>query len=300
MFKRLGGFFAGAVRFRVESKDFRILNRLRGLKLSDVTIDDEVFEFSVPLRNGNRARQFLRNQKFTETANFNILGVLNVFYSRIAFSVALTVCLIALIISGNFIFRIKVLGVEGERLTEIAQFIGQNPDSSIKPFTLKSSANAQKTATDIIARFDYVAHASSKIVGNVLYFQIFAVNMPGDTDENKDIIATNDGVITQIIVASGTAAVKPGDIVRKGDVLIMAKYKTGVDLDGAPVYESTRAVGEVRADVSYSEFGFHTSLDELLNKIILRTGITNFDKVETFMPIKDVLEVVATINVSIV
>jgi len=279
-------FLTGSARFRIQSNDFRLLNRLRIYKLSDVVISDKTLEFTVPLKNMNAVKNLL--PKSEVKINKNIFGLMDVFYMRPALSISAVVCLIMFIVFGNFVFRIKVIGVEGSQQHEIARFI------QIKPLSLKSNLQARITAESIVKNFDYVAHASSKIVGSTLYFLVYTVPLPGDKNNNSDIIAAHSGVITKVVVASGRALVSAGDIVRQGDVLIKGEYQIG-ELE----FARCRAVGEVMADVSYSEFGMNTTAEALLAKIIARTGIQNFDRIETFTPLKGVTEVVATINRSI-
>lgn len=286
MFNRIKDFFVGCARFRLENNDFRILNRLRNFKLTDVVIVDGSVEFTVPLKYVSDVEMITKSKG---KKNANIFGVLNTFYMRRALSIAAIISVVTFIFLTSFVFRIRVIGVSPQRTQEIVQFI------DIKPLSFKSIKKAQRVAAEITNRFDYVAHASSKIVGNVLYFKIYSVDMPGDTNVNNDIIATEDGVITNIIVASGRVMVKVGDAVRKGDILIKGEHRIGDD-----VYAPTRAVGEIMADVKYSEYGYNTTTEVLISKIIVRTGIKKFDRIETFIPVKDVLEVVATLNKSIV
>ena len=288
MFKK---FFIGEARFLMETNDYRVLNRLRNYKLSDIEVSDNYIEFSVPLKSAVEVEKIT---KCKAKYNLNFFRALNVFYSRPFLSIAAMVCLIMFVFLNNFIFRIKVVGAEVTQQQQIEKFI------NIKPLTFKSSTKAHTVAIGIAANFDFVAHASSKIIGNTLYFKIYCVDLPGDKNNNGDIVAMQDGVVTNIVVASGRAIVKSGDAVRKGQTLIKGEYQIGITENGEAKFAPCRAVGEVLADVSYSEYGMNMTFDELLGKVIARTGIKQFDKVQSFVPIKDVLEVVATVNKSIV
>jgi hypothetical protein len=63
----------------------------------------------------------------------------------------------------------------------------------------------------------------------------------------RDVKAECDGIVTRIYVVRGTAAVKAGDAVRRGQVLI-----AGYTLDPNGVMTECRAEGEVFARVWYS------------------------------------------------
>ena len=86
-----------------------------------------------------------------------------------------------------------------------------------------------------------------------------------EKDEYCNIIATEQGLITKITADTGTAQVKVGDIVEKGDILI------GGFMQGK--YTGTRYVhakGEVKAKVWYTK----KAMSGLTREIIEETGVT--------------------------
>lgn len=300
------GFFEGRATFTVPNCDFSILNRLRVCCVQDVCVDEAGLRFSVPLRYMADVKVVLARQKYTVRVNKNFFGLVEVLYSRVALSVAALVAVIAFLVLNGFVFNVKVIGVEGEQHSEVAEFVSSQ---GVRPLIHKSSGRAAVVAGQIIGNFDFVAHASSKIVGNTLIFNVYSVVVPSGDNQAGDIVATMDGVITNLIVANGRAMVKVGDAVRTGQVLIKGERQVGATDVGRDefgkliqegVYVPCRAVGEVLADVKFSEYGTNTTVDELLAKIVIRSGITNFDRVESFTSQTGVLEVVATVNRSIV
>ncbi len=86
--------------------------------------------------------------------------------------------------------------------------------------------------------------------GTVLYVSlierenIISPEEPSDSPEFSNIVADKDGVITDISVSSGTAMVKIGDVVRRGDILISGVIET----ESGTVM--TRAEGSVMAEQS--------------------------------------------------
>jgi len=304
--KKIEDFFEGRATFEVEKCDFTILNRLRVCCVRDVCISEEGLQFTVPLRFMSHVKLALGRHKYSVKVNKNFFGLLDVFYSRLALSVAATLAVVAFFILNGFVFNVKVIGVEGGQQSEIAAFVRLQ---GVRPLIHKSSGQAAKVAGEIVGNFDYVAHASSKISGSTLIFNVYTVALPEGETQNRDLVAAIDGVVTNVIVASGRAMVKVGDIVREGQVLIKGERQVGAIDVGRDefgrliqegIYAPCRAVGEILADVKYSEFGMNATEDELLAKIIIRTGITSFDKIESFMSAAGVLEVVATVNRSIV
>lgn len=305
--QNIKSFFEGKATFAIEECDFSLLNRLRKFCINDIYLDESSnqMRFTCPLRFLDRVKIILARQKYSVRVNVNFWGFLNIFYSRIALSITAVVCTVVFLVLSGLVFNVKVVGVEGEQATKVTAFI---KSQGARPFTHKSNSRALAIAGEIIANFDFVAHASSKIVGNTLVFNVYSVTVAKEA-KIHDIVAATEGVITNIIVASGHAMASVGDVVQKGQVLIKAERQVGaidVGLDefGKLIQEGifvpSRAVGEVLADVKYSEFGIDTNVDELLAKITMRTGIQKFDKVEQFSSGTGILEVVATVNQSIV
>jgi similar to stage IV sporulation protein len=300
------GFFEGRATFYVDGCDFAILNRLRVCCVQDVCVDDGGLRFTVPLKFMSHVKMVLGQRKYSTKVNKNFFGLVDVFYSRIALGIATLVAVVAFFILNGFVFNVRVIGVEGEQHAKIAEFVS---GQGIRPLIHKSNGRAAVVAGEIVGNFDFVAHASSRLVGNTLIFNVYSVVVPEGAQENRDIVATSDGVITNLIVASGRAMVRVGDVVRQGDILIKGERQVGAidvgrdefgKLIQEGIYAPCRAVGEVLADVKFSEYGTNTTVDELLARIMIRTGLANFDKVESFQSATGVLEVVATINKSIV
>lgn len=93
-----------------------------------------------------------------------------------------------------------------------------------------------------------------------------------DTVTPAPIIASEDGVVRRIIVVQGTAAVKAGDTVRKGDTLIKPYTQNA---EGNQI--AVRAMGEVIADVYYQRHTVYS--DRVIGDV--RTGAS-----ETFVTIE--------------
>jgi len=298
-------FFEGRVTFTIEGCDYMLLNRLRKFCVSGVQVKECSLCFTVPLRFQRQVEMMIARQEYTVKTNSNFFGVLNVFYSRLALSIAVLVCILAFFVLNGFVFNVKIIGVESEQERQVSDFVRSY---GARPFVRKSNNSVHEIASLLPANFDFVAHASSKVVGNTLIVSVYTVTVAGEI-QNSDIVATVDGVVTNLVVASGRAMVSVGDAVRAGQVLISAQRQVGaIDIErdeyGKLIQEGifvpSRAVGEVLADVQYTEYGVGITFDELLAKIVERTGIQNFDRVEQFSAVDGTLEVVATINKSIV
>lgn len=239
-------FFRGRARFFLKNTNnsVYILNKLRVYCVDDVQLNARNMSFYVPLIHKSTVARILRNEKFTYKTNLNIFNILNFFYMRVALSVTAILCLVALIISNYFVFRVEVHGADAAHTMQIFEYLNSQ---NMKALTPKSDKSTQVTAQAITEHFDFVAHTSGKIVGSTLVFSVYEVKVADDKNNNNDIVSTADSVIKSIIVASGRAVVSVGDIVRKGDVLIKGEYKISETETRA-----CRAVGEVIAEVKYA------------------------------------------------
>ncbi len=146
----------------------------------------------------------------------------------------------------RFVWHVEISGA-GIYLGEVRSFLAEQ---RIVPGIPKSAVNIQALCDALLYRLPRVTWVRAEIRGLTLHVDI-TQGTPAPTLESNDgngsIVAARDGVIEEIRVYSGTAAVKPGDTVRAGDVLIQG-WEHGSDDTPMPV----RARGTVRARVWYS------------------------------------------------
>lgn len=95
-----------------------------------------------------------------------------------------------------------------------------------------------------------IAWVSVNLKGTVAYVQVRPLLSPKETDASgqpANLVAAEDGVVESVRLMSGDVKVKPGDIVRKGQLLIGGVRET-TDLG----YALTQARGEVMARVQHT------------------------------------------------
>lgn len=114
----------------------------------------------------------------------------------------------------------------------------------------KKSIDRQKLERAVIA-LEGISSASVQLKGNTLlvnvYEELGKVDVIDKTDY-KDVVSNYDGIVTRVIVYSGSAAVKSGDTVKSGQVLI----SSDIILDEA-LTAKERALGEVYGRVWVSK-----------------------------------------------
>lgn len=161
---------------------------------------------------------------------------------RRAFFPALAACIIAVWFSGLFLHRTEVKGPSGYTSSRIAAVL----DSAVKPGMPLSSIDTDELEDLLQSNVPEISWAGVGLDGCVLKAEYTKKIVPEGThaDTSSDIIAARDGVIVSIAAFEGSAKVKPGDTVKKGQVLISGEY---VLPDGTTT--RTAASGTVKARI---------------------------------------------------
>jgi similar to stage IV sporulation protein len=150
-------------------------------------------------------------------------------------------------------------------VAEVAKYSGLRPGVSRENVDVKAIEN------DLLLNIPEVAWVGINIVGTRAVIEIVEKTMPKQADKSPaNIIASKDGVITEIIAIAGQPAVKKGDTVKKGDVLVKGMVQNAppteiVPGQPAPVMpppQLVRANGIVKARVWYESYGEASLLQE--------------------------------------
>ena len=168
---------------------------------------------------------------------------------RKIFFVLLLIFLFLMLLSSNFVWNVDISEQDGESLENIAQDI---ENAGLKIGELKSKIDTKEIINKIRLQRTDIAWMGIELKGtNAIVRIVKADSKPEivDQDEYCSIISDKEGTITKINAQSGTANVKVGDTIRKGDVLIngwMEGKYTGI--------RYVHAQGEVQAKVWYTKY----------------------------------------------
>ena len=166
----------------------------------------------------------------------------------------------------SYIWFVDIVGMNSVPASQIKEVVYEQ---GLKPGALKDAVSTKMIEDQILRSIPEIAWVSVNFTGTRAVVEIVEKTMPKKQDRAPaHIIAAKDGIITDIIALAGQSAVKKGDTVKKGDVLI-----TGVAYDGKAtitniVPQMIRAKGIVKARVWYETY----SETELVNTIHERTG----------------------------
>lgn len=203
------------------------------------------------------------------------------FRYRKRFGLMLGALLAALIVymSGRVVWDIRVVGAEQMSDDEVESVLaecGFERGLSLNGF------NADKTEIDALLKCERLAWISINMKGTVAYVEVREKQEPNESENPSkpaNVVASRAGKIIEMIAYDGMAAVKAGDEVKEGDLLI-----SGVYGDKAPGVLVTRAAGYVKARTFHS---FEVTIPLEYEKKVY-TGVSKSEKYIIFFskPIK--------------
>ncbi len=212
----------------------------------DMTVDSEnervsfIFTFHTSRRVMRKCREY--GVGFEAGELRGLPSIIYKYRSRVGLWLGLLIAILTVYSSTRLVWDIRVSG--NERLTEnevieVLSYCGFRRGCEIEGF------NADLTEARAILLCDELAWISVNLKGTVAYVEV-REKLPVDDGEKPkqpaNIVASYGGRIEEIIAYSGVPAVKAGDEVNAGDILI-----SGVYGDKAPGLTVTRAAGYVKA-----------------------------------------------------
>lgn len=148
-------------------------------------------------------------------------------------------------VSQLYVTDIEIEGADGQAQSQIVALLAENGISGTLP---KSGIDTDEIAELIERNVEGVALVEAGFKGNRLVVGVVDTDIvaPGHETDGK-LISDCYAIVTRVVVFDGTAAVKEGDIVKPGDVLIDDRINVGTEEE--PQWVQTGADGEVYARV---------------------------------------------------
>ena len=146
--------------------------------------------------------------------------ILNKYKKRKIFAGILVVAAILIAIMANFVWNIEITGNENISKEEIMLAL---EEEGLKSGVYKGKLDTNLVIQNIRLKRDDIAWLGITIKGTNAEVEIKESTQAPNIipqDEYCNIIADKEGMITKISAQNGTAAVKVGDIVKVGDVLV--------------------------------------------------------------------------------
>ena len=182
--------------------------------------------------------------------------LLNKYKKRKIFLVMLFIIIISIIIMSNFVWNIEIKGNNEIPTEEILDILNK---SGLTIGEFKGKIDTKKIVNEIRLNRSDLAWIGINIQGtNAIVEVVEADKKPEIIDENDycNIVSEKEGVIVKVDAANGTSLVKPGDVVKKGTILVggwMEGKYTGTRYVHAQAKISAKVWYTAREKVSFEE-----------------------------------------------
>ena len=191
------------------------------------------YEMFITIRGFRKLKPILKKTR-TKVTILNRLGLPFFFHryrKRKVFFFGILFCLTFIYVMSLFVWNIHIEGNFTRTDEVILEFL---ESKHIKHGMLKKKVNCERIVKDIRKEFDDIVWVSAYVTGTRLMIQVkentdtFPMEAAKEEPPN-DIVADKDGRITSIVTRNGVPCVKPGDEVKKGDILVSGKVEVKND-----------------------------------------------------------------------
>ena len=267
--RTLKNYFTGYVQIRVEGFFVeRFINICISKRILLMDIEREkstIMHANVALADYKKLRQIAKKTK-SKVKIENKKGLpfmAHKYRKRKIFVVLFGVIILAIIISSNYIWNIEITGNINISTEEVIRSL---EESGLSVGISKNDMDTNSVINKIRLNRDDIAWIGITVKGtNAIVSVKEAEPAPEVIDENKycNIVADKTGMITKLNVQNGTPAVKIGDIVEAGQVLVNG-YMEGQ-------YTGTRYVHSI-ADIEARIWYTKTAKEPLVQEVKFETG----------------------------
>ena len=254
IFKILIYYLIGYLRIEVDGvfvERFINICKARQILLWNIKLKEEIKLYAnIGIKDYKKIREIAKktNTKVIIKKKKGVPFIINKYKKRKALVTILAIVILVNIVLSNFIWNITITGNTNISTDEIIEELKQE---GLEIGTLKNNINLNMVINNLRLKNDDIAWVGINIKGTNARIKIKERNKaPAIIDDSDycNIVSDKDGLIIKIDVQNGTAVVKPGDIVKKGDLLVNGylegKY-TGI--------RYVHAISNIRAKVWYSK-----------------------------------------------
>lgn len=218
----------------ISPERFINLCRSRGLYIWNIGRDNEYYRFNLSARNYKKLKPIFRKTGLVPKIyqKHGLPFFLHKYRRRKGFFIGILLCGLLIYIMSLYIWDISILGGFKYTPQAMLKFLSEN---NIKAGIMKKNINGSEIEEIIRLSFNDIGWVSAEIKGTRLIIKITETNMPAPIVEAtapSHIVASKDAVIKKIVTRTGTPMVKPGDVVRKGDILVSGILDVTDDFGG--------------------------------------------------------------------
>lgn len=248
----------GYVRFRIEGyspERFLNLCSFHGIYIWGLNPVARGYELYMSVSDFRKLKPFVRktHTRIVLCQRYGFPFFVTRYRKRKFFFIGLFLCIVLLKVYSVFIWDIHFEGNEKWTDETLMRFLRSE---GVSPCMLKSKVDCQGIVKAVRKEYNDIVWVSASIDGTRLKVQIKENEDTFHPDEKSDLaqqsptdlIASCDGVITKIITRSGVPQVHVGDVVKKGDLLVLGRVEVLNDSQEITGYQYHTSDADVFAD----------------------------------------------------
>ncbi|MEE0969104.1 MAG: sporulation protein YqfD [Clostridia bacterium] len=247
------------------------------LPYEKMSLGEEFISFETSLRRAKKLEAELKKSGIECNLSIGGLPCLIGRYKKRYGLMAGTIIIAALLVlSGNHIWDIRV---SGNKVLTAAEVKAELDKAGFRVGSRQGEKDVDEISNTVLLNSDMIAWLSINFNGNVAYVDIrekVLAKANENISEPANIIASRDGIIEYMQVLRGSAAVKEGESVKEGDLLISGLYESSHG-----EYLTDHAMGKVYAITNHS-FSIKIPLEydkkELSEPVCTRKTVKFFSK----------------------
>ncbi len=225
-------YFIGFVRFRIYSEfPERMINQLGKNEIAvwNIVKKENYIEADMFKKDYLNIRSYkMKNRAKTKVITRHGLPfILKKYKARAGLLVGFLIFIFCILMFRNYIWNITVSGNEKIDSNSIVKALN---DLGLKEGVQIKSVDTRKLPSQLKLKLDGIAWATINIEGTVANVEITeSVKAEIEGKEPSNLIASQDGTVTMLLITGGTKKVKVNQTVRKGDLLVsgIVEYKNG-------------------------------------------------------------------------
>ena len=260
MLNQLSRYLKGYVRIRLQGyspERFLNLCKARSLSLWDLQNVGNAYEMNLSIRDFRKIRPLCRkaHARVSIRERHGLPFFLYRNRKRKMFPIGIAACCLLLYLLSLFVWNIRI---EGNRIRSNDVILDYLAEEGVVPGMGKPKVDCKKIQSLLRIHFPDVTWVSARLKGTELVIRIRENQDLTPEAENEslsdsytDLVAKRDGVITGILVRSGTARVQPGAEITKGTLLISGTVELLNDNGDVTEVQEKAADGDVWARTVY-------------------------------------------------
>lgn len=188
-----------------------------GVGLCDMVKNGGEVSFKIRKKDCRKAIAILDGMcyNFKTGATFGLPRLFAYMLARIGLSVGAVAAALCMYLSYSYIWRVEISGNDKISTEAVESALAAAGFRS----GLKKSALDERAATAAVNTLDGIADASAEVRGTTLYVYVLEAKDYSTPGKPDSYVSAYDATVTRIVMRSGTATVKRGDVVKAGDVL---------------------------------------------------------------------------------